>query len=310
MHPTTRLLLCCFFQWVSAQLIDPRTVYSNNYTLPDQDFPGLQSNWDPPIDSGETSYNGSDRLQGRRALITGGDSGIGRAVAVAFAREGADVAIGYLPEERSDAEVVRDLIEDAGRQAVLLPGDVRNETFCQELVDQAVDQLGGLDILVNNAGFGQNQDAFIGNTTTEIFDRTFQTNVYGAYWITRAASQYLPPGSSIIFTSSSVALLGGEDALDYSATKAVYVVWTRLLARQLAGRGIRVNAVAPGYLYTNFPTSQGDTTETARGIGVENPTGRNGQPAEMAPLYVTLADARNSFVSGSVWGANGGTGEY
>ena len=294
----------------SAQLSDPRTAYSNDFTLSNQTFPGLQSNWEPPIDSGEESYRGSGRLEGRRALVTGGDSGIGRAVAIAYAREGADVAIGYLPQEQSDAETVRNLIQEAGRRAVLIPGDIRNETFCDEMVTQAESELEGLDILVNNAGYATNQDAFIGNTSTEIFDRTIQTNVYGAYWVTRAASRLLPAGSSIIFTASGIALQGGEDAMDYSGTKAVYVVWTRLLARQLAPMGVRVNAVAPGFTWTNFVTTQGESTESARGIGGGEPIGRNAQQAEMAHAYVTLADSRNTYVSGSVYGVNGGTGEF
>lgn len=272
-----------------------------------QAAPGIASKMTPQPDHGEKTYRGSGRLQGRKALITGGDSGIGRAVAIAYAREGADVAIGYLPEEESDAAEVIKLIEAEGRKAVALPGDIRSEEFCKKLVSDAVSQLGGLDILVNNAGRQQFNES-IRTLSTEDFDATFKTNVYAMFWITKAAVDHLPRGASIINTSSVQAYKPSEILLDYAQTKASIVAFTKALAKQLGEEGIRVNAVAPGPYWTPLQSSGGQPQEKVKEFGATSPLGRPGQPAEIAPLYVTLASTESSFTSGQVWCSDGGTG--
>ncbi|WP_308561505.1 SDR family oxidoreductase [uncultured Klebsiella sp.] len=272
-----------------------------------QSPPGLAHKMQPEPDHGEQSYVGSGRLAGKRALITGADSGIGRAVAIAFAREGADVAINYLPEEESDAKAVMTLIQEEGRQAVAIPGDIRSESFCQQLVEQAVSELGGLDILVNNAGrqqYCQSLEAL----STEDFDATFKTNVYAAFWITKAALPHLQQHSAIINTSSVQAFKPSPILLDYAQTKACLVAFTKSLAKQLGPRGIRVNAVAPGPYWTVLQSSGGQPAEKVRQFGADTPLGRPGQPVEIAPLYVTLASDACSFTSGQVWCSDGGDG--
>ena len=272
-----------------------------------QPFPGLAGKMQPRPDHGEESYQGSGRLTDRKVLITGGDSGIGRAVAIAFAREGADVAINYLPDEEEDAREVVDLIQKAGRKAVALPGDIREETFCQQLISQVVKTLGGLDILVNNAGRQQFCES-IEELTTDAFDATFKTNVYSLFWITKAALQHLSPGSVIINTSSVQAYEPSEILLDYAQTKAAIVAFTKSLAKQLAPKGIRVNAVAPGPYWTVLQCCGGQPQEKIEQFGANSPLGRPGQPSEIAPLYVTLASPENSYTSGQVWCSDGGTG--
>ena len=272
-----------------------------------QPFPGIASKMVPRPDHGETSYKGSGRLQGRKALITGGDSGIGRAAAIAFAREGADVAINYLPEEEEDAREVIELINAEGRKAVAIPGDIREEAFCQQLVSQAAQELGGLDILVNNAGRQQFRES-IRDLTTEDFDATFKTNVYAMFWITKAALDFLPRGASIINTSSVQAYQPSETLLDYAQTKACIAAFTKSLAQQLGSEGIRVNAVAPGPFWTVLQACGGQPQEKLEQFGASAPLGRPGQPAEIAPLYVTLASNETSYCSGQVWCADGGTG--
>ncbi|MDM2780089.1 SDR family oxidoreductase [Citrobacter sp. Cpo142] len=272
-----------------------------------QPFPGLAGKMHPRPDHGEESYQGSGRLTDRKVLITGGDSGIGRAVAIAFAREGADVAINYLPDEEEDAREVVDLIQKAGRKAVALPGDIREETFCQQLISQVVKTLGGLDILVNNAGRQQFCES-IEELTTDAFDATFKTNVYSLFWITKAALQHLSPGSVIINTSSVQAYEPSEILLDYAQTKAAIVAFTKSLAKQLAPKGIRVNAVAPGPYWTVLQCCGGQPQEKIEQFGANSPLGRPGQPSEIAPLYVTLASPENSYTSGQVWCSDGGTG--
>ncbi len=272
-----------------------------------QPFPGLAGKMQPRPDHGEESYQGSGRLNGKRVLITGGDSGIGRAVAIAYAREGADVAINYLPDEEEDAREVVALIKQAGRQAVALPGDIRDESFCQQLANQAAESLGGLDILVNNAGRQQFCES-IENLTTEAFDATFKTNVYALFWITKAAIPHLQTGSVIINTSSVQAYEPSEILLDYAQTKAAIVAFTKSLAKQLASKGIRVNAVAPGPYWTALQCCGGQPQEKIEQFGANAPLGRPGQPVEIAPLYVTLASAENSYTSGQVWCSDGGTG--
>lgn len=291
---------------------DKKSLLSIDYPAPPfaeqpQPVPGLASKMIPVPDHGETSYRGSGRLAGRKALITGGDSGIGRAVAIAYAREGADVAIGYLPEEESDAAEVIKLIEAEGRKAVALPGDIRTEAFCQTLVKEAAEKLGGLDILVNNAGRQQFNES-IRTLSTEDFDATFKTNVYAMFWITKAAVDYLPRGASIINTSSVQAFKPSDILLDYAQTKACIVAFTKSLAQQLGEEGIRVNAVAPGPFWTPLQSSGGQPQEKVKQFGASAPLGRPGQPAEIAPLYVTLASTESSYTSGQVWCTDGGTG--
>ncbi len=273
-----------------------------------QEVPGLASKMTPLPDHGETSYKGSGKLTGKKALITGGDSGIGRATAIAFAREGADVAINYLPVEESDAKEVIALIETEGRKAIALPGDITNEAFCQSLVEDAVSQLGGLDILVNNAGKQHAVDA-IGDVTTEQFDETFKTNVYAMFWITKAAVPHLKAGASIINTSSIQAFQPSKNLLDYAPTKAAQVAFTRALAKQLAEKGIRVNAVAPGPYWTPLQVSGGQPQDSIETFGSETPMGRPGQPVEISPVYVLLASDAASYTTGQTYGATGGMGE-
>jgi len=289
-------------------LRDPRELYpAPPFARQSQPWPGLASRMNPPPDHGEQTYRGRGRLTGRKALITGGDSGIGRAAAIAFAREGADVAISYLPAEDEDAQAVAHWIREAGRKAVLLPGDIREEAFCRKLVDDAVQQLGGLDILVNNAGRQQSRDSILDITTAD-FDWTFKTNVYAMFWITKAAIPHLPPGSSIINTASVNAYDPSENLLDYAATKAAIANFSKGLAKQLASKGIRVNAVAPGPFWTPLQVSGGQTQEKLVQFGGDTPMGRPGQPAEIATVYVDLASAESSYVTGQVYGAAGGRG--
>jgi NAD(P)-dependent dehydrogenase (short-subunit alcohol dehydrogenase family) len=273
-----------------------------------QQPPGLASKMNPRPDHGEKSYQGSGRLLGRRALITGGDSGIGRAAAIAFAREGADVAINYLPVEEPDAREVMALIQAAGRKAVAIPGDIRTEAFCRQLVSEAVDRLGGLDILVNNAGAQQAQ-ASIADLTSEQFDSTFKTNVYAMFWITKAAMPHLGPGAAIINTASVEAYDPSPMLLDYAQTKACIVAFTKSLAKQVAKQGIRVNAVAPGPIWTPLQPSGGQTQEKLVSFGGDSPMGRPGQPAELAPVYVVLASQESSYATGQVYGDSGGRGQ-
>src|SRR3954447_358912 len=272
-----------------------------------QPWPGLASKMTPLPDHGESSYKGSGRLEGRKALITGGNSGIGRAAAIAYAREGADVAINYLPAEESDAKDVLALIHDAGRKGVALPGDIRDEHFCRQLVDDAVAQLGGLDILVNNAARQVSQDSIL-NISSAQFDDTFKTNVYAMFWITKAAIPHLEPGATIINTSSVNAYDPGENIIDYAATKGAIMIFTKGLAKQLVKKGIRVNAVAPGPFWTPLQVSGGQPADKLPSFGQETPMGRPGQPAELAPIYVLLASSESSYATGQVFGAVGGRG--
>jgi NAD(P)-dependent dehydrogenase (short-subunit alcohol dehydrogenase family) len=270
-----------------------------------QPFPGLANKMTPRPDHGESTYRGSGRLAGRKALVTGGDSGIGRAAVIAFAREGADVAINYLPAEESDAREVVQLIRDAGRKAVAIPGDIRDEAFCRKLVDTAARDLGGLDILVNNAA-RQQQRQTIAELTTEDFDATFKTNVYAMFWITKAALTHMSAGAAIVNTASEQAVDPSPQLLDYAPTKASIVAFTKALAKQLAKKGIRVNAVAPGPIWTPLQVAGGQAPEKLPQFGKDTPYGRAGQPAELAPLYVALASAETSYSTGQVFGAHGG----
>ncbi|MET0270625.1 MAG: SDR family oxidoreductase [Sphingomonas sp.] len=291
-----------------AVLRDPRTKYTR-VPFPEQrqPWPALQSKMSPRPDSGEQSYRGSGRLTGRKALITGGDSGIGRAAAIAYAREGADVAINYFPTEEPDAREVKALIEQAGRKAVLLPADIRTQRACEKLVADAVKGLGGLDLLVNNAAYQQSK-ADISEITDEQFVRTFETNIYAIFRISKAAIPSMPPGSVIINTGSVNSYDPGEELLDYASTKGAILIFTKGLAKQLAKKGIRVNMVAPGPIWTPLQVAGGQIPGTLGQFGQDTPLGRAGQPAELAPLYVMLAEDGSSFSTGTAVGAHGGEG--
>ncbi len=288
---------------------DPTTKYPKPpYTSPFQPWPGLASKMTPPPDHGESSYKGSGRLLNRKALITGGDSGMGRAAAIAYAREGADVSINYLPAEEPDAQQVAELIRQTGRKAVLIPGDLREEAFCKKLVTQAVTELGGLDIIVSNAG-RQHQVESISDMTTELFDWTMKTNLYAPFWIIRTALPHLKPGSCIIATTSEQAYDPAANLYDYAQTKAATMNFVKSLAKQLGPKGIRVNGVAPGPIYTPLQISGGATEEHWRNFGGKYPLGRAGQPAELASIYVQLAAQDASYTTGNIYGAGGGMGQ-
>jgi hypothetical protein len=287
-------------------LADPAGLYPKPpFAKQRQEWPGLASKMIPPPDHGEKSYRGSGRLFGRKALITGGDSGIGRAAAIAFAREGADVAFGYLPVEESDAREVVELIRAAGRKAIPLPGDIREEAFCTKLVADAVAGLGGLDILVNNAARQQARPS-LAAISNEDFDATFKTNVYALFWITKAALNHLPAGAAIINTTSIQAYDPAANLVDYSQTKSCIVSFTKSMAKQLAPRGIRVNAVAPGPIWTPLQASGGRDLEKLPEFGEESLWKRPGQPAELASTYVLLASPEASFITAQIFGVTGG----
>jgi NAD(P)-dependent dehydrogenase (short-subunit alcohol dehydrogenase family) len=270
-----------------------------------QEGAGLDADLDDHADHGEKTYRGSGRLAGRKALVTGGDSGIGAAVAIAYAREGADVAIAFLPEEEEDAARIIALIEEAGQKAVALPGDITSAEFCRALVEKAVSDLGGLDIVVNNAGKQQFRET-LAEISDEQFDETFKTNVYSMFWITKAALPHLAPGSTIINTSSIQAYAPSETLVDYATTKAAINTFSKALSQQLAPKGIRVNVVAPGPIWTPLQTAGGQPTEALPTVGEETPLGRWGQPAELAPAYVFLASPESSYVIGETLHVNGG----
>ncbi|MCG5240629.1 SDR family oxidoreductase [Azospirillum doebereinerae] len=292
----------------TSALRDPRTKYPQPpYKSQSQPWPGLARDMDPPPDHGETSYRGSGRLAGRKALITGGDSGMGRAAAIAYAREGADVAINYFPTEEPDARDVIALIEAEGRKGIALPGDLRDEAFCRKLVADAVAGLGGLDILVSNAA-RQQTCASILDLTSEEFDATMKTNIYAPFWIIKAALPHLKPGSVIIGTTSKQAIDPSAELYHYAQTKAATSNYVRSLAKQLAPRGIRVNGVAPGPIWTPLQVSGGATQEKLMHFGEETPMGRAGQPVELAGIYVQLAADDGSFATGHVYGSAGGSG--
>ncbi len=290
----------------SGAITNPR-LPEPDFPKQEQPFPGLASRMDPLPDHGETSYRGSGRLKGKRALITGGDSGIGAVAAIAYAREGADVAINYLPDEHEDADKVIALIEAEGRKAIAIPGDLRDEDFCKSLVAQAVEGLGGLNILVNNAGRQQFCEK-LEDLTTEDFDATMKINIYAPFWITRAALPHLEAGASIIITSSVQAFSPSEILFDYAQSKAANVAFAQSLAKQLAPRGIRVIAVCPGPYWTALQVSGGQPLKKAAEHGKSQPLGRPGQPVELAPIYVLLASDEASYITGEYFGSVGGAG--
>lgn len=287
---------------------DPTKQYptANVIEKQSQPEPGLDTNLQPKADHGEKTYKGAGRLEGRKALITGGDSGIGRAVAIAFAREGADVVISYLPAEEKDAQDTLEIINETGRTGVGIPGDISDESFCKELVSKSVAALGGsIDILVNNAG----KQVFVEeleDLTSEQFQNTFTTNVFAMFWITKAALPYLPKGASIINTTSIQSYQPSPGLLDYASTKGAITAFTKSLAKMLAEKGIRVNAVAPGPIWTPLQPSHGQPQEKLIKFGSDVPLGRPGQPAELAPAYVFLASQESSYVTAEVIGVTGG----
>jgi NAD(P)-dependent dehydrogenase (short-subunit alcohol dehydrogenase family) len=290
-------------------LVDPRSKYPRPpFKRQPQPWPGLARDMDPKPDHGEKSYRGSGRLAGRKALITGGDSGIGRAAAIAYAREGADVAINYFPSEEPDAVEVIQLIRTAGRNAVAIPGDVREETFCRRLVAEAAQGLGGLDILVCNAA-RQQATASILDLSTEAFDATIKTNVYAPFWIIKTALPHLKPGSCIIATTSVQAYDPSPHLYDYAQSKAATMNYVKSLAKQLGPKGIRVNGVAPGPVWTPLQISGGSLADNYEQFGSTAVYGRPGQPAELASIYVQLAVNDASFTTGNIYGAGGGEGQ-
>lgn len=285
---------------------DPRTRFPNiSPPKQDQPEPGLDRDLVPQTDRGEDSYRGTGRLEGRKALITGADSGIGAAVAIGFAREGADVALSYLPAEEADAQEIVKLIEGCGRKAVALPGDIGDAAVSKQMVQNAVDGLGGLDILVNNAGRQIAQER-LEDISDEQFDRTMKTNIYAMFWITKAALEHLKPGASIINTTSIQAYTPSPTLIDYATTKAAINNFTKGLSQQLAPHGIRVNAVAPGPFWTPLQVSDGQPKEKLPKFGKSTPIGRAGQPTELAPAFVFLASSESSYVIGETLNVNGG----
>jgi NAD(P)-dependent dehydrogenase (short-subunit alcohol dehydrogenase family) len=285
---------------------DPAKLYAHiEPSKQHQPEPGLDAELTPKAALGEDTYVGSGRLDGRKALITGADSGIGAATAIAFAREGASVAMSYLPEEKEDADRLAGILREAGATVAQIPGDLRDPDYCRALVARAVEELGGLDILVNNGG----KQLFNDDLTTlddDQFDDTFKTNVYAMFWITKAALPHLPAGSAIINTTSIQAYSPSAILVDYASTKATINTFTKALGQQLAPKGIRVNAVAPGPIWTPLQVSDGQPQEKVAEFGEETPLGRMGQPAELAPAYVYLASAESSYVIGETLNVNGG----
>lgn len=298
-----------FAQGAAQALADPQTNYpSAPFAEQRQKWPALQRDMRPVPDSGETSYRGSGRLKGRKALVTGGDSGIGRAAVIAFSREGADVAINYYPTEEPDAQDVAKLLRAEGRKVVLLPGDLTDERFCVKLIAEASRQLGGLDILVNNAAYQQSK-ATIAEVSHEQFDRTMKTNVYAPFWIIKAALPHLEPGSVIIGTTSEQAYDPSPDLYAYAQTKAATMNFVKSLAKQLGAKGIRVNGVAPGPIWTPLQISGGAQPGKVVTFGATAPLGRPGQPVELAGIFVRLAEDDGSYTTGNVYGAGGGQGQ-
>jgi NAD(P)-dependent dehydrogenase (short-subunit alcohol dehydrogenase family) len=288
---------------------DPRTKFPKPpFQKQTQPWPGLARDMKPKPDHGETSYKGSGRLAGRKALITGGDSGMGRAAAIAYAREGADVAINYLPAEEPDAQEVLQLIKQDGRKGVAIAGDLRDEAFCKRMVEEAVQKLGGLDIVVCNAGRQQSKPSIL-DISTEDFDATMKTNIYAPFWIIKAAVPHLKAGSAIIGTTSEQAYDPSPDLYDYAQTKAATMNYVKSLAKQLAGKGIRVNGVAPGPIWTPLQISGGSSEQKYQNFGSDTVFGRPGQPVELASIYVQLAANDGSFATGNIYGAGGGKGQ-
>ena len=287
-------------------MVDPTSQYAKpGFAEQQQPGAGLASQMTPTPDHGEDTYRGTGRLAGRKALVTGADSGIGRAVAIAFAREGADVVLSYLPEEESDAREVIALVQAAGQVAVAAPGDLTDEAYCEALVARAVAELGGFDILVNNAGKQQNVPE-IADLTTAQFEETFRTNVFAMFWLCKAAVAQMPPGATIINTSSVESYSPSPILLDYASTKAAINAFSKALAQQVASKGIRVNVVAPGPIWTPLQVAGGQPAEALKEFGAQTPLGRPGQPAELAAPFVFLASPESSYVVGETLAVTGG----
>jgi NAD(P)-dependent dehydrogenase (short-subunit alcohol dehydrogenase family) len=287
---------------------DPRHQYPRPpFPRQPQPTPGLAAEMDPKPDHGETSYVGSGKLKGRKALITGGDSGVGRAAAIAFAREGADVAISYLESEQSDADEVIGLIEAEGRKALALPGNITDERWCRDMVAKTVDALGGIDILVINAARQRFRED-VSKVTSDDFDQTMKTNLYAMHWIAQATVPHLPAGASVITTASVQAYDPSAILLDYATSKAGIVAYTKALAKQLLEKGIRANVVAPGPFWTALQPSGGQPAEAVEQFGSKSEFGRPGQPVELSAVYVLLASQEASFINGEVYGVTGGAG--
>jgi NAD(P)-dependent dehydrogenase (short-subunit alcohol dehydrogenase family) len=286
---------------------DPTTKYPQP-PQPEQEqpVPGLAAEMQPRPDHGEESYVGHGRLEGRRAIVTGADSGIGRAAAIAFAREGADVVLSYLESEQQDADEVIALVEKAGQRAIAVPGDLSTEAGNLALVERAVEELGGIDVLVSVAGHQQSVED-IADLSSEQFDQTYRTNVYGLFWLCKAALPHMEAGASIITTSSVQAYTPSPHLLDYAGTKAAINAFSKGLAQQVAERGIRVNVVAPGPVWTPLQVSGGQPTEALPTFGEQAPLGRAGQPAELAGAYVYLASEESSYTTGSTLSVTGGS---
>lgn len=286
---------------------DPRTKFSNaDFPKQEQAVPGLQKNLNPKPDCGETSYIGYGRLKGLKMLVTGGDSAIGRAAAIAYAKEGADVAINYLPSEQEDAEEVKEVIASAGQKAVLIPGDLRNEQFNYELVERAYHALGGLDNVTLVAGHQQYRDTLKDFDTTS-FAETFETNVYPIFWTVQKAIDYLEPGATITTTSSVQGYNPNPILHDYAASKAAIISLTKSLSEELGAKGIRVNCVAPGPFWSPLQISGGQPQSKIPAFGQKEVLGRAGQPVELAGVYVHLAADESSYTTGQVYGVTGGT---
>jgi len=286
---------------------DPREQYPQPDIPKDQvqSEPGKEGELTPLADHGDKTYEGSGRLKGRKALVTGGDSGIGRAVAIAYAREGADVAIVCLPEEMEDAQETLSLVAAAGQKGIAIPGDLKDEAFCESAVHQAVSELGSIDILVNNAG----KQVFvekIEDLTTQQFEDTFKTNVFAMFWLTKAALPHMPAGAAVINTTSIQSYQPSAGLLDYASSKGAITSFTKGLSQMLIEKGIRVNAVAPGPIWTPLQPSHGQPPEKFAEFGTDTPMGRMGQPAELAPTYVFLASQESSYITGEVIGVTGG----
>lgn len=285
---------------------NPLTQYrQDGYPKQLQKAPGVQEDMIPVPDCGEESYKGSGKLQGRKALITGGDSGIGRAAAIAYAREGADIAVNYVESEHDDAESLKDLLDKEGRKVILIPGDLRDEAFNKQMVEKAYDELGGLDILCLVAGKQVAKEDIL-DITTEQLRSTFEINVYSLFWTVKAALPLLPPGATIITTTSIQAYQPSEHLLDYAATKSAIVAFTRALAKQIAKKGIRVNSVAPGPVWTALQVSGGQPQDKLPKFGQNTPLERAGQPVELSAVYVLLASQESSYTTAEVYGITGG----
>ncbi len=290
----------------TSKLKNPLTqYYHGDYKKQSQKAPGIEAEMQPIPDCGEKSYCGHEKLKGRKALVTGGDSGIGRAAAIAYAREGADVAINYLPAEQKDAEEVKKIIEAEGRKAVLIPGDLSDEKFTVKMVETAVKELGGLDIMALVAG-KQTAVKNIEDLSSEQFRKTFEINVFSLFWATKAAIPHMPAGSSIITTSSIQGYYPGEMLLDYASTKAAIIAYSQALAKQVASKGIRVNVVAPGPVWTPLQIVGGQPSENIPTFGQETPLRRAGQPVELSAVYVLLASEESSYTTAEVYGVAGG----